>query len=36
MKVFCEHKMMKKIKKVKTTIDVKVWTNGIYAFHFIF
>ena len=24
MKVFCEHKMMKKIKKVKTTIDVKV------------
>ena len=27
---------VKKGKKVKTTIDVKVWTNGNYAFPFIF
>ena len=35
-KMFCEHQLIKRDKKVKTTVDVKVWTNGNYIFPFIF
>ena len=27
-KTLCVHKLIKKIKKVKTTIDVNIWING--------
>ena len=36
IKMFCEHKLIEKVKKVKTTIAIKVWLNGNYTFPFIF